>query len=57
VPYLVQAGSLTVVARSPSEALKIREIFLEDGTDDVVVADMEGFPVDLHQLQQLASDA
>lgn len=55
MPYLVQFGSLTVVARSPSQALRLRKQFLDDQSDDVMIADMDGFPVDVDQLQQVVT--
>ena len=51
--YLVQAGTLTVVARSPSEALRIREQLLANDAPDVVIADMDGYRVDIDGLVQI----
>lgn len=46
-----------MVARSPSEALRLREQFLADGGSiDVSITDMDGFPVDPSKLQQIVRD-
>lgn len=55
MPYLIKTGSLTVVARSPSEALRLREQFLDDEGGDVMITDMDGFPVEPSELQQIVS--
>jgi len=34
MPYIVRAGSLTVIARSAAEGLKVREQFRADATPD-----------------------
>lgn len=49
--YRIQAGSLTAVARSPFEALRVRETLLADSNGDVVIAHIDGSAVDLERLR------
>jgi hypothetical protein len=42
--YRVRSGTLTVIAVSVTEALKMRERLLGDGSD-VIITDMSGMPL------------
>ena len=48
--YLVKAGSLTVVARTPREATSIYERLVRQGEAIVQVTDLEGFAVDIKEV-------
>lgn len=56
MPYLVKSGSLTVVARSPSEALKVRQQLLDDQDGDVMITNMDGIAVNPSELLQIVAD-
>lgn len=49
--YRVQAGSLTIVVRSPQEALRLHDTFVEDGGSDTFISDMNGSPLNLERLR------
>jgi predicted nucleotidyltransferase len=54
--YLVQSGSLTIVARTPREAMRIRER-LEDGdTPGVRITDMDGREIDIEKVAAEVED-
>lgn len=54
--YRIQAGSLTVIARSPSEALRVRETLLDDGSGDVLISDIDGGAVDVEHLRAIVHE-
>lgn len=56
MPYIVRAGSLTVIARSAAEALKVREQFRADSPTDIQITDMDGQTVDVERFRRIIRD-
>jgi hypothetical protein len=54
--YLVQSGSLTIVARTPREAMRIRERLEDRDAPGVRITDMDGFEVDIEKVTAEVGD-
>ncbi|MDN4986618.1 hypothetical protein KUL72_02345 [Bradyrhizobium arachidis] len=57
MPFLVKAGSLTVVARSALDAVStVDRLLSDDESLEPVVSTFEGSIVDIEQLRELVGD-
>ena len=54
--YLVQSGSLTIVARTPREAMRIRERLEDSDTPGVRITDMDGREIDIEKVADEIGD-
>jgi hypothetical protein len=49
--FQVKIGTLTIVARSPKEAVRIHSQVLDyDGAADVTITDMNGYPLNVEDV-------
>jgi len=48
--YLVKSGSLIIVARTPREAIRIRQRIVERCDSIVQVTDLDGFSLDIDKI-------
>lgn len=53
--FQVKIGSLTIVTRSASEAVRTFDMF-RDSDEPCLVADMNGIPVDIDDLRDLVAE-